>query len=174
MSDRPAQDPSAPLDSSQRRGGAAVRQTGSPAPRLLLLREEAELSRDSTVGALGLGIADILECVVMAESDRDTHDDHDVIKVRLQGKDRAMTQEFTLRRALFYPLFYSLFTLFLSSGRSSGLRRSSGFSLLSVLVRTPRRRSEESQFHFDGSKLSSVQTPEQLDMEDGDIIEVWA
>lgn len=29
------------------------------------------------------------------------------------------------------------------------------------------------RFHFDGSKVTGDQTPAQLDMEDGDIIEVW-
>lgn len=29
------------------------------------------------------------------------------------------------------------------------------------------------RFHFDGSKVKHSQTPAQLDMEDGDIIEVW-
>lgn len=29
------------------------------------------------------------------------------------------------------------------------------------------------RFHFDGVKVTHSQTPAQLDMEDGDIIEVW-
>lgn len=29
------------------------------------------------------------------------------------------------------------------------------------------------RFHYDGSKVTDGQTPAQLDMEDGDIIEVW-
>lgn len=29
------------------------------------------------------------------------------------------------------------------------------------------------RFHFDGSKVTHSQTPAQLSMEDGDIIEVW-
>uniref|UniRef100_A0A672Y4A6 Rad60/SUMO-like domain-containing protein n=1 Tax=Sphaeramia orbicularis TaxID=375764 RepID=A0A672Y4A6_9TELE len=29
------------------------------------------------------------------------------------------------------------------------------------------------RFHFDGGKVMANQTPAQLDMEDGDIIEVW-
>ncbi|KAK7938282.1 hypothetical protein WMY93_001608 [Mugilogobius chulae] len=110
---------------------------GVPPPRLLLLREEAELSRDSTVGALGLGIADILECVVMAESDRDTHDDHDVIKVRLQGKDRAMTQEFTLRRDA--PLG-SVFSQY-SSGLPVVAQRKVSFISTALNCRRSKRRS---------------------------------
>ncbi|XP_055007170.1 NFATC2-interacting protein [Boleophthalmus pectinirostris] len=126
---------------------------GVPPPRLLLLREEAELSADATVGALGLGIADILECVVMAEAERDTPtggDVDDVIKVRLQGKDRTMCQEFSVRRDA--PLG-SVFAQF-----SSGL---------AVVAQ------RKVSFHFDGCRLSSLQTPQELDMEDGDVIEVW-
>uniref|UniRef100_A0A7N6A5I4 NFATC2-interacting protein n=1 Tax=Anabas testudineus TaxID=64144 RepID=A0A7N6A5I4_ANATE len=29
------------------------------------------------------------------------------------------------------------------------------------------------RFHFDGSKVTHSQTPAELNMEDGDIIEVW-
>ncbi|XP_028454294.1 NFATC2-interacting protein isoform X3 [Perca flavescens] len=39
-----------------------------PPPRLLLLREDVELPTHATVGELGLGIADIIECVGMAPS----------------------------------------------------------------------------------------------------------
>ncbi|XP_072298239.1 NFATC2-interacting protein [Eucyclogobius newberryi] len=127
---------------------------GVPPPRLLLLREEAELSRDSTVEALGLGIADILECVVMAQAEQDTPtvaDANDVIKLRLQGKNRAMAQEVSLRRDA--PLG-SVFTQY-----------SSGLSIVAQ---------SNVCFHFDGCKLAPHQTPKQLDMEDGDIIEVWA
>ncbi|XP_033826383.1 NFATC2-interacting protein [Periophthalmus magnuspinnatus] len=125
---------------------------GVPSPRLLLLRQEVELSTEATVGELGLGIADILECMVMAERDMPTGGDAaDIIKVRLKGKDRTMAQEFCLRRDA--PLG-SVFSQF-----------SSGHSVIAQA---------KFSFHFDGCKLSPHQTPEELDMEDGDIIEVWA
>lgn len=126
---------------------------GVPPTRLLLLHEEAELRPDATVRALGLGIADIIECVVMAdEAEKDVAEaGDDVIKVRLQSKDRAAAQEFSLHRDA--PLG-SVFAQYLSA-LTGGARK-------------------KVCFHFDGSKVSPQQTPAQLDMEDGDIIEVWA
>ncbi|XP_041813711.1 NFATC2-interacting protein [Chelmon rostratus] len=119
-----------------------------PPSRLLLLREEVELPADSTVGELGLGIADIIECVVMAAEDDSGGGSS--ITVRLQSKDRDSSQDFSLHRDA--PLG-SIFSQYLSK-MSSGAQRA---------VR----------FHFDGSKVTHSQTPAQLDMEDGDIIEVW-
>ncbi|XP_047199845.1 NFATC2-interacting protein isoform X1 [Hippoglossus stenolepis] len=123
-----------------------------PPPRLLLLREDVELPIDSTVGEIGLGIADILECVVMAADDKSKAavGGSDVITVRLQSKDRDASQEFSLHRdAPLGPVF------------SQYLSRMSGSAQRKV------------RFHFDGSKVTHGQTPAQLDMEDGDIIEVW-
>ncbi|XP_059203044.1 NFATC2-interacting protein isoform X1 [Centropristis striata] len=118
-----------------------------PPPRLLLLREEVELPTDSTVGELGLGIADIIECVVMAVEDKR---EADSITVRLQSKDRASSQEFSLHRDA--PLG-SVFSRFLSN-MSPGAQK--------TVV-----------FHFDGCRVSHSETPAQLELEDGDIIEVW-
>ncbi|XP_060946024.1 NFATC2-interacting protein isoform X2 [Limanda limanda] len=112
-----------------------------PPPRLLLLREDVELPLDSTV-----------ECVVMAddEKSKEAVGGSDVLTVRLQSKDRAAAQEFSLHRDA--PLG-PVFSQYLSSMTLSAQRK----------VR----------FHFDGSKVKPGQTPAQLDMEDGDIIEVW-
>ncbi|XP_023282008.1 NFATC2-interacting protein isoform X1 [Seriola lalandi dorsalis] len=122
-----------------------------PPPRLLLLREEVELPTDATVSELGLGIADIIECVVMAAEDKSEADDGgSIITVRLQSKDRDSSQEFSLHRDA--PLG-SIFSQYLSRMSPSAQRK----------VR----------FHFDGSKVADSQTPAQLDMEDGDIVEVW-
>ncbi|XP_076607911.1 NFATC2-interacting protein [Chaetodon auriga] len=126
-----------------------------PPSRLLLLREEMELPTDSTVSELGLGIADIIECVVMAAEDKSEvggggGGGGGSITVRLQSKDRDSSQEFSLHRDA--PLG-SIFSQYLSKMSSSAQRT----------VR----------FHFDGSKVTHSQTPAQLDMEDGDIIEVW-
>ncbi|XP_061556107.1 NFATC2-interacting protein isoform X2 [Phycodurus eques] len=60
--------------------------------RLRLLREEAELPADASVGELGLDIADILECVVMAT------EEGAVITVRLQGKDRGSARDFSVHK----------------------------------------------------------------------------
>ncbi|XP_031696806.1 NFATC2-interacting protein [Anarrhichthys ocellatus] len=123
-----------------------------PPPRLLLLREEEELQTDATVGELGLGIADIIECVVMAVEDKSEGDiiSSDIITVRLQSKDRDSSQEFSLHRDS--PLV-SIFSQYLS--RMSSVEQT------------------KVRFLFDGCKVTGGQTPAQLDMEDGDIIEVW-
>ncbi|KAL6102377.1 nfatc2ip [Pungitius sinensis] len=121
-----------------------------PPPRLLLLREEQELRTDATVGELGLGIADIVECVVMAAVDSREADSCSSVTVRLQSKDRASSQDFSLHRDA--PLG-SVFSQYLCT--------------MSDVARTTVR------FHYDGSKVTDEQTPAQLDMEDGDIIEVW-
>ncbi|XP_034750490.1 NFATC2-interacting protein isoform X3 [Etheostoma cragini] len=121
-----------------------------PPARLLLLRDDVELPTHATVGELGLGIADIIECVVMAAEDEPGADSSRTITVRLQSKDRDSSQEFSLHRDA--PLG-SVFSQYLSR--------------MSIVPQKPVR------FHFDGSKVSPSQTPAQLDMEDGDIVEVW-
>ncbi|XP_034396147.1 NFATC2-interacting protein isoform X2 [Cyclopterus lumpus] len=119
-----------------------------PPPRLLLLREEEELPSGASVGELGLGIADIIECVVMSAEDGPEADRG--VTVRLQSKDRAASQEFSLHRDA--PLG-SVFSRYLS--------------------RLPAVAQAKVRFLFDGCSVASGQTPAQLDMEDGDIIEVW-
>ncbi|XP_026019667.1 NFATC2-interacting protein [Astatotilapia calliptera] len=122
-----------------------------PPPRLLLLREEEELPTSATISELGLGIADIIECVVMAAEDGSQSDgDGSIITVRLQSKDRDSSQEFSLHREA--PL------------------RSIFFQYVSKMSNKDQKKV---RFHFDGSKVTGSQTPAQLDMEDGDIIEVW-
>ncbi|XP_028454293.1 NFATC2-interacting protein isoform X2 [Perca flavescens] len=125
-----------------------------PPPRLLLLREDVELPTHATVGELGLGIADIIECVVMApspevgETQRD--DSSSRMTVRLQSKDRDSSQEFSLHREAPLGSIFSQYLSPMSPGSQKKVR-----------------------FHFDGCKVTPVQTPAQLDMEDGDLIEVW-
>ncbi|CAI5676546.1 NFATC2-interacting protein [Oreochromis niloticus] len=124
-----------------------------PPPRLLLLREEEELPTSATISELGLGIADIIECVVMAAEDRSQsggNSDSSIITVRLQSKDRDSSQEFSVHREA--PL------------------RSIFFQYVSKMSNKDQKKV---RFHFDGSKVTGSQTPAQLDMEDGDIIEVW-
>uniref|UniRef100_A0A3P8VQ36 NFATC2-interacting protein n=1 Tax=Cynoglossus semilaevis TaxID=244447 RepID=A0A3P8VQ36_CYNSE len=120
-----------------------------PPSALLLLREELELPQDSSVGELGLGITDILECVVMVTADRTTPEEG-VIKFRVQSKDRDASQEFSLHRD---AALGSVLTPYLSC--------------------FPPCARKKVVFHFDGSKVSLTQTPAELDMEDGDILEVW-
>ncbi|MED6259288.1 hypothetical protein ATANTOWER_020269 [Ataeniobius toweri] len=116
-----------------------------PPPRLLLLKEELELPTDSSVGQLGLSIADIIECIVTPAEDPSSN-----ITVKLQSKDRDSCQEFSIHREV--PLS-SIFSQYLSN--------------------LPARAHRKVRFHFDGSKVTGCQTPAQLDLEDGDIIEVW-
>ncbi|XP_023154815.2 NFATC2-interacting protein isoform X1 [Amphiprion ocellaris] len=121
-----------------------------PPPRLLLLREEVELPMDATVSELGLGIADIIECVVMAAEDKSEACGGSIITVRLQSKDRDSSQEFSLDRGSPLGSIFSQYLSTMSAGNQKKVR-----------------------FHFDGCKVTNSQTPAQLDMEDGDIIEVW-
>nr|XP_043906745.1 NFATC2-interacting protein [Solea senegalensis] len=74
----------------------------------------------------------------------------DVITIKLQSKDRDSAQEFSLNRDA--PLA-SVFSQYLS--------------------RVPPTSRTKVAFYFDGSKVTRRQTPAQLDMEDGDIVEVW-
>uniref|UniRef100_A0A8D0AJG9 NFATC2-interacting protein n=2 Tax=Sander lucioperca TaxID=283035 RepID=A0A8D0AJG9_SANLU len=124
-----------------------------PPPRLLLLREDVELPTHSTVGELGLGIADIIECVVMAAEDQrgdSSSSSSSRMTVRLQSKDRDSSQEFSLHRDAPLGSVFSQYLSRMSPGSQKKVR-----------------------FHFDGCKVTPGQTPAQLDMEDGDIIEVW-
>lgn len=123
-----------------------------PSSRILLLRNDIELPAHSTANELGLGIADIIDCVVIAADDKlDQKDIGDMITVRLQGKEKGSSQEYSLHKGA--PLG-SILSQYLSSFAAVDRRK----------VR----------FLFDGSKVTNNQTPSQLDMEDGDVIEVWA
>uniref|UniRef100_UPI0037E840AE NFATC2-interacting protein n=1 Tax=Semicossyphus pulcher TaxID=241346 RepID=UPI0037E840AE len=125
-----------------------------PPQRLLLMRKEVELPTDATVGELGLGIADIIECDVMAAEEKSSTDSSSrsrgSITVRLQSKDRDSSQEFSLHKDAPLGSIFSQYTSNMSTINKRKVR-----------------------FHFDGSKVTKSQTPAQLDMEDGDIIEVW-
>uniref|UniRef100_A0A3B3UI93 NFATC2-interacting protein n=1 Tax=Poecilia latipinna TaxID=48699 RepID=A0A3B3UI93_9TELE len=118
-----------------------------PPPRLLLLREELELPAGATVGQLGLGIADILG---------ESHD--------LGGPDRTGPVHKLLMRGKKTTINFSLQII-----RSAPL--SSVFS--QYLSRLPAGARRSVRFHFDGSKVAGSQTAAQLELEDGDIIEVW-
>ncbi|KAJ8402610.1 hypothetical protein AAFF_G00366930 [Aldrovandia affinis] len=122
-----------------------------PPTRILLLRKDTELPVGSTANELGLGIADIIDCVVIAEGDQEKVSDPDIITVRLQGKNKGSAQDYSLHKEA--PL---------------GPILSQHLSLLAANSR------HKVHFLFDGSKVTDSQTPSQLDMEDGDVIEVWA
>uniref|UniRef100_A0A8C1ZZ14 NFATC2-interacting protein n=1 Tax=Cyprinus carpio TaxID=7962 RepID=A0A8C1ZZ14_CYPCA len=110
--------------------------------QILLLKKDIDLPVHSSVSELGLGIADIIDCVV-TENKQEESEKRNVITVRLQGKEKASVQEYSLLKVCTVHL------LFASARR-------------------------EAKFYFDGSRVSYNQTPADLDMEDGDVIEVWA
>ncbi|XP_053707606.1 NFATC2-interacting protein isoform X1 [Synchiropus splendidus] len=126
-----------------------------PAVRLLLLRKEVELPADATVADLGLSIADIIDCVIMAtekgkSSSCSSINSSDSITIRLQGNDRNSLQDFTVHRDA--PLD-SVFSQYVSS--------------------LPAKLRKKVRFHLDGSRVKGSATAAALDLEDGDIIEVW-
>ncbi|XP_071267936.1 NFATC2-interacting protein isoform X7 [Salvelinus alpinus] len=121
-----------------------------PPSRILLLRRDIELPVHSTANELGLGIADIIDCVVIAADDKHQPEHGDMLTVRLQAKEKGSAQEYSLHKDA--PLG-SILSQYVSS--------------MSVDARRKVR------FQFDGSKVVHSQTPSQLDMEDGDVIEVW-
>lgn len=121
-----------------------------PAARLLLLRKEAELPADASVAALGLGIADIIDCVVMATEEEPSAEGGGSVTIRLQGDDRSSFRDFTLQRDA--PLD-SIFSQYVSS--------------------LPAHLRSSVRFHLDGGRVRGSATAAQLDLEDGDIIEVW-
>ncbi|NP_001314685.1 NFATC2-interacting protein [Danio rerio] len=121
-----------------------------PSSQILLLKKDIDLPIHSSVSELGLGIADIIDCVVTEKIQEET-DKSDVITVRLQGKEKSSVQVYSLKKTA--PIG-SILSQYVSSMDVSARRRA--------------------KFLFDGSRVSNNQTPAELDMEDGDVIEVWA
>ncbi|XP_052400383.1 NFATC2-interacting protein [Carassius gibelio] len=121
-----------------------------PPSQILLLNKDLDLPVHSSISELGLGIADIIDCVV-TENKQEESDKSNVITVRLQGKEKASAQEFSLQKNAPLGSILSQYV----SGLSASARR-------------------KARFLFDGSRVTHNQTPADLDMEDGDVIEVWA
>uniref|UniRef100_A0A671MY80 NFATC2-interacting protein n=1 Tax=Sinocyclocheilus anshuiensis TaxID=1608454 RepID=A0A671MY80_9TELE len=117
--------------------------------QILLLKKDIDLPIHSSVSELGLGIADIIDCVV-TENKQEESDKSNVITVRLQGKEKASVQEYSLQKNAPLGSILSQYV----SGLSASARR-------------------KAKFLFDGSRVSYNQTPADLDMEYGDVIEVW-
>ncbi|MEQ2182996.1 hypothetical protein GOODEAATRI_028054 [Goodea atripinnis] len=127
-----------------------------PPPRLLLLKEELELPTDSSVGQLGLSIADIIGS--------------ELCSARIySGVDPARMPN--SRRGLTGPSEPAKQSCSNASALHQEVPLSSIFS--QYLSKLPARAHRKVRFHFDGSKVTGCQTPAQLDLEDGDIIEVW-
>uniref|UniRef100_K7AGY9 NFATC2-interacting protein n=1 Tax=Pan troglodytes TaxID=9598 RepID=K7AGY9_PANTR len=116
--------------------------------RILLLFGETELSPTATPRTLKLGVADIIDCVVLASSPEATEKSQQ-LQLRVQGKEKHQTLEVSLSRDS------PLKTLMSHYEEAMGL---SGRKL---------------SFFFDGTKLSGRELPADLGMESGDLIEVW-
>ncbi|XP_015744933.1 NFATC2-interacting protein isoform X2 [Python bivittatus] len=115
--------------------------------RILLLHRDCELAADATPAKLGLGVADIIDCIVEASSK--WADDSGNLLLRVQGKDKSSTMEITVQKG--EPL----------GALMNYYRQAQGLGRCKLV------------FHFDGQRLAETLTPEQLGMESGDVIEVW-
>lgn len=116
--------------------------------RILLLFGETELSPTATPRTLKLGVADIIDCVVLASSPETSEMSH-LLQLRVQGKEKHQMLEVSLSPDS------PLKTLMSRYEEAMGL---SGHKL---------------SFFFDGTKLSGKELPTDLGMETGDLIEVW-
>ncbi|XP_021491577.1 NFATC2-interacting protein isoform X1 [Meriones unguiculatus] len=116
--------------------------------RILLLFGETELSPTATPRTLKLGVADIIDCVVLADSSEATEASQQ-LQLRVQGKEKHQTLEISLSPDSPLKVLMSHYE------EAMGL---SGHKL---------------SFFFDGTKLSGKELPADLGMESGDLIEVW-
>ncbi|OBS70479.1 hypothetical protein A6R68_00985 [Neotoma lepida] len=117
--------------------------------RILLLFGETELSPTATPRTLKLGVADIIDCVVLTSSSEATETSQQ-LRLRVQGKEKHQMLEISLSPDS------PLETLMSHYEEAMGL---SGHKL---------------SFFFDGAKLSGKELPADLGMESGDLIEVWS
>ncbi|XP_061446266.1 NFATC2-interacting protein [Rhineura floridana] len=116
--------------------------------RILLLFQDRELAADATPCGLGLGVADIIDCIV--ETSSRGSDEVGNLQLRVQGKDKSSQMEITLQRG--EPL----------QALMSRYRQAQGLGRRKLI------------FYFDGQRLAETWTPEELGMESGDVIEVWS
>ncbi|XP_060748275.1 NFATC2-interacting protein [Tachysurus vachellii] len=121
-----------------------------PPSKILLLRNDDKLPVHATITQLDLCTADIIDCLLITDNKED-ESSCDVITVRLQGKEKGSAKEYSLHKNAPLDSVLSQYT--------------KGLSAVSKHRVT---------FLFDGLKVKLNQTPSQLDMEDGDVIDVWA
>jgi len=115
-------------------------------------------------------------------------DKRNLITVRLQGKEKASVQEYSLQKVctlyvfldvFLVPLcnfcfcegqlvlnFHCTFLFFIKDAPLGSILS----RYVSGMAASAKRRAK---FLFDGSRVTHDQTPADLDMEDGDVIEVW-
>ncbi|KAH0626557.1 hypothetical protein JD844_001615 [Phrynosoma platyrhinos] len=116
--------------------------------RILLLLRDRELAADATPGGLGLGVADIVDCIV--ETNSSENNDSGNLQLRVQGNNRSSRMEITVQKG--EPLQVLM----------NRYRQAQGLGRRKLV------------FHFDGRRLVETWTPEELGMESGDVIEVWS
>ncbi|XP_027719058.1 NFATC2-interacting protein isoform X2 [Vombatus ursinus] len=121
----------------------------SPA-RILLLFREVELSPSATLSSLKIGVADIIDCVVLSSTPEPSKESEsgEELRLRVQGQEKHQVLEVTVPRGA------PLKTLMSHYAEAMGLK---GHKL---------------SFFFDGEKLSGQGTPAELGMEQEDLIEV--
>ncbi|XP_058039408.1 NFATC2-interacting protein [Ahaetulla prasina] len=112
--------------------------------RLVLLHHDRHLMPESTPAKSDLSIASIIDCIV--ENDNQPADDSGGLLLRVQGKDRSSVMEITVQKGEPFTALMNRYK------QTQGLGK---------LV-----------FSFDGKPLAETQTPEQVGMESGDVIEV--
>ena len=113
-----------------------------------MLFGESELSPTATPSTLKLGVADIIDCVVLASSSEATETSQE-LRLRVQGKEKHQMLEISLSPDSPLKVLMSHYE------EAMGL---SGHKL---------------SFFFDGTKLSGKELPADLGLESGDLIEVW-
>nr|XP_020862396.1 NFATC2-interacting protein isoform X2 [Phascolarctos cinereus] len=121
----------------------------SPA-RILLLFREVEISPTATLSSLKIGVADIIDCVVLSSTPEPSKESEsgEELRLRVQGQEKHQVLEVTVPRGA------PLRTLMSHYAEAMGLK---GHKL---------------SFFFDGEKLSGQGTPAELGMEQEDLIEV--
>ncbi|XP_068920158.1 NFATC2-interacting protein isoform X2 [Petaurus breviceps papuanus] len=121
----------------------------SPA-RILLLFREVELSPSATLCSLKIGVADIIDCVVLSSTPEPSKESElgEELRLRVQGQEKHQVLDITVPRGA------PLRTLMSHYAEAMGLK---GHKL---------------SFFFDGEKLSGQGTPAELGMEQEDLIEV--
>ncbi|GAB1292675.1 NFATC2-interacting protein [Apodemus speciosus] len=119
--------------------------------RILLLFGETELSPTATPKTLKLGVADIIDCVVLASSSEATETTQE-LRLRVQGKEKHQMLEISLS-----PLVQDTPLKVLMSHYEEAMGLSE----------------HKLSFFFDGTKLSGKELPSDLGLESGDLIEVW-
>ncbi|XP_019348150.1 NFATC2-interacting protein isoform X2 [Alligator mississippiensis] len=144
--------PLGPTQPLQRAAEQLAQLLGVPSSRVLLLWHDRLLELSATPRALGLGVADILDCVVEpvdSGAGGQAPPPPDEVSLTVRGRDPG--SQFTLSVPKTAPL----------SGLMGRYRAAAGLD------------SAPLRFVFDGRLLPPSDTPEQLGLEPGDVIEAW-